>query len=281
MLTLADVSEFQTVDWAKYGATNPAVIVRAHNGWRADNKWAANVAGSRKFCQWRGFYQYLPASVDPRQAARDFAATVGPMLPGEVAILDLEEGAGDQRQRRADWLDELHAAVEWTYSGLYFARQHLPGVSLEWVAAYQSTEPTDTHTLWQCSNARQFPGIGTADCNQFNGTLADLIALTAATPEADMPLTDDDVKKIWGFPGLDNATGGSQTIWRTVTEATALARQVPDLKAQVADLKTQLATAQAQLKALSDATGVDVSAVSKAIVEQVSGSTVVIQPKTN
>jgi hypothetical protein len=279
-MLLADVSEFQTVDWAKYGAANPAVIVRAHNGWRADNKWAANLAGARKFCQWRGFYQYLPASVDPRRAARDFAATVGPMLPGEVAILDLEEGAGDQTARRTAWLDELHAAVEWTYSGLYFARQHLPGVTLDWVAAYQATEPAGVHTLWQHTNKATFAGIGVCDGNTFNGTLTDLIALTA-TPEADMPLTDDDVKKIWGFPGLDNATGGSQTIWRTVTEATTLARQVPALQAQVSDLKTQLATAQAQLKALSDATGVDVSAVSKAIVEQVSGSTVVIQPKTN
>ena len=91
-LILADVSEFQTVDWATYGAACPAVIVRAHNSNRADYKWAENRDGARAHCQVRGFYQYLTAGADPAQAARDLVATVGPLQSGEFLILDLEAG---------------------------------------------------------------------------------------------------------------------------------------------------------------------------------------------
>ncbi|HUX69015.1 MAG TPA: GH25 family lysozyme, partial [Cellulomonadaceae bacterium] len=118
-VVIADVSEFQQViDWAAYGASVPGVIIRAHNGTRPDLYWVANRDGARAHVGWRGFYQYLPASIDPVVAARAFQATTGPLLPGEVAILDLEEGSGDQRARRQAWLDTLTDPVEWTYSGL-------------------------------------------------------------------------------------------------------------------------------------------------------------------
>ena len=74
-LALADVSEFQgTVNWAAYGAANPAVIIRAHNSARADNYFTTNVIGARAHCQWRGFYQYLTAGADPVAAAHAFQA---------------------------------------------------------------------------------------------------------------------------------------------------------------------------------------------------------------
>ena len=170
---IADVSEFQQViDWAAYGASVPGVIVRAHNGSRPDLYWARNLAGARANVMWRGFYQYLPASIDPVAAARAFQATTGPLLPGEVAILDLEEGSGDQRGRRQAWLDTLQDPIEWTYSGLAFARSHLPGVRIDWIAAYGQGEPVDAHTMWQFTNARVFPGIAKpCDASVFHGTI--------------------------------------------------------------------------------------------------------------
>ncbi|MDA8440544.1 MAG: GH25 family lysozyme [Propionibacterium sp.] len=170
---IADVSEFQQViDWPTYGAHVPGVIIRAHNGNRPDAYWQRNLAGARANVTWRGFYQYLPANVDPAAAARAFTATIGQLEPGEVVILDLEEGSGDQRARRQLWLDTMQAPIEWTYSGLYFARSHLPGVSIEWIAAYQSSEPTDAHTLWQFTNAHTFPGIARpCDASVFHGTI--------------------------------------------------------------------------------------------------------------
>ena len=191
-LALADVSEFQGhIDWAAYGASNPAVVVRVHNSSRPDNYAQPNIAGARAHCSWRGFYQYLTAGADPVKAAHAFQATLGPTLPGEVMVLDLEEGAGDQRARRAAWLGALQDPVEWTYSGVYFARQRLPGVHVQWLAAYGQGEPTDSHTLWQNTNARRFAGIkAPCDGSLFNGTLAQLQALTNTTPTPP-PLEDD------------------------------------------------------------------------------------------
>lgn len=181
-----DASEFQgNINWP--AVTSPGII-RVHNGWRADNYATANIAGARAHCPWRGWYQYLPASVDPAKAAHDFQATLGPTHAGEVMILDLEEGAGDQRARRQAWLTALQDPVEWTYSGLSFARAHLPGVGVQWLAAYGQGEPTDAHTLWQFSDAQPFAGIsGLCDASVFNGSLAQLQALTGGHPVPPVP----------------------------------------------------------------------------------------------
>jgi hypothetical protein len=199
-LNLADVSEFQgTVNWPAYGAANPAVIVRAAVSYwsttqnkvvyRADNAWQLNRIGSRANCKVRGFYTYLCAQADPVVAAQQFAATVGPMYPGEIAIVDIEEGAGDQRARRQKFLDTLHASVEWTYSGLYYARAHLPGVPLEWLAAYQGTAPADAHILWQNTDKASYPGIAQpCDSSVFVGNINDLLILAHGTVPGPGPL---------------------------------------------------------------------------------------------
>lgn len=277
--TFADVSEFQTVDWAAYGPAHQAVIVRAHNGWRADHKWIANLAGARKYCAWRGFYQYLPASVDPATAARAFRATVGNVLPGEVLILDLEEGSGDQRARRRAWYEAVGADVpRWTYSGLYFSQQHLPGVALDWVAAYGQAEPTVPHVLWQRSSSGTFTGIpGGVDTNQFNGTLTQLQALT----EAPMALTSAEIaaiaEKVWTNDTVpapwstdpDNPTWTAENvlsyIGQWVLQARANGQRAVDIATEnqrrIGEVKANVAAVQASITAVLDA----VKAVAPAI----------------
>ena len=183
-LAVFDASEFQgVINWA--AVVDPGII-RVHNSSRPDNYAQPNIIGARRSCPWRGWYQYLDAGADPTKAAHDFQATLGPTLPGEVMILDIEAGTGDQRARRQAWLDALQDPIEWTYSGLSFARTHLPGVRVDWIAAYQQSEPTDAHTLWQNTNARRFAGIANpCDGSLFNGTLTDLIALTQGAEDMD------------------------------------------------------------------------------------------------
>jgi hypothetical protein len=178
-LTIADVAEFQQIiNWTAYGASNPAAIVRVHNSNRADYFAQANILGSRRTCRWRGFYQYLNAGADPTAAAHALQATLGPTLPGEVMIVDIEEGTGDQTGRRAAWMAALQDPVEWTYSGLAFARASLAD-KVDWVAAYGQGEPTDAHTLWQFTDKQTFAGIAApCDGSVFNGTIDQLIALT-------------------------------------------------------------------------------------------------------
>lgn len=281
-LSFADVSEFQSVDWATYGAHTPAVIVRAHNGFRADNHWAANLAGSRKYCAWRGFYQYLPASVDPATAAKAFRATVGPVQPGEVLILDLEEGTGDQRARRQAWYDAVGSDVtRWTYSGQYFASQHLPGVALDWVAAYSTVEPTVPHVLWQRSSSGSFPGVtgNGCDVNQYNGTLAQLQGLTATG--GSMTISADDAnaiaKAVWSADLISapwstdktNMTWWPSSVFTNVGQWSLAGRNaaqnavaiVTENQAEIRALKADVAALQASVQAVLDA----VKAVAPAI----------------
>jgi GH25 family lysozyme M1 (1,4-beta-N-acetylmuramidase) len=204
-----DVSEFQpNVDWPQVVAHNGgAAIIRAHNGWRADNCWyggARRSTARQAGCRVLGLYQYLPASVDPVQAARAFAAVVGALQPGEFAVLDLEEGAGDQLARAQAWLDECDRLLTypgyhgaWLYSGASFYHDHnlMPVANSArhtWVAAYGQGEPGDVpHTLWQHSSSEAWPGIGACDCSIFHGDVAALEAKVwtgaVAHPAAPVP----------------------------------------------------------------------------------------------
>ncbi len=179
LLRIPDVSEYQTVDFNVFSGP---IIVRAHNSTRADLKWPEHAAGASRQSWW-GAYQYLKASVDPAAAARALIDTLGEYRPN-VTILDLEEGDGDQSSRQHAWLEVMatHAAADWTYSGLYFARSH--GVDpVQFLAAYQSNEPTDAHLLWQFSSGYSFSGISSpTDASVFHGSLQDLVALTNPTP---------------------------------------------------------------------------------------------------
>lgn len=192
MIEIPDVSEYQTVDWSTFAGP---IIVRAHNGTRADRHWPENAAGAARQ-PWWAVYQYLPASVDATLAARWLLATItaAGVLPW-ATILDLEEGTGDQRGRQHDWLTVMAAdpATDWTYSGLYFARTHGP-LAVEWIAAYGQAEPTDAHQLWQYTNSRPFAGIsGPCDASRFAGTVADLQALTKP---GETPVTPTEVAAI-------------------------------------------------------------------------------------
>lgn len=190
-LQIPDVSEYQHVD---FGVFAGPIIVRAHNGRRVDHRWADHAAGAARQPWWAA-YQYLPATVDPATAAAGFLQVLEGRRPW-ATFLDLEEGEGDQSARQHAWLQVMahDPAVDWTYSGLYFARAH--GLTVEWVAAYQAREPAGTHRLWQHTNARPFPGIGSCDASVFHGSVADLQALTQPGGPEVLDPTDPIVQEI-------------------------------------------------------------------------------------
>ena len=187
-IRLADISEFQeNIDAPAYLAGgNKCLIVRAHNGHRPDNKWPAR----RDYLRQHpfvaiGWYQYLVPSRDAAQQARDFIAAVGPLRPNEFPILDLEEGSGSQTSRADAWfriVDPWCRFPATIYSGESFFRDHLGGAVRwrgrpRWVAAYRSTEPVDTHELWQHTDKARFPGLaGGVDGNVFHGSDAKFLA---------------------------------------------------------------------------------------------------------
>ncbi len=101
---LPDVSEFQPdVDWAKVFAFNgSAAIIRALYGTSHVDK--LSIAGRRAAAHSHGvkvlgIYHYLTAGDDPLAQAEAFVRTVGTLREGDFAVLDVEEGVGDQSQR--------------------------------------------------------------------------------------------------------------------------------------------------------------------------------------
>lgn len=196
---LADVSEFQPdINDAAYLAWSKAIVIRAAYGAQHDDRaWyggarrAALLSGGARFL---GIYQYLTAFEDAKTQAQAFLRIIGGKLnSGEVPLLDLEEGSGNQAARRDTWYKTIQDGLgfsPWDYSGLYFARDH--GLEpVQWVAAYQGTEPSPAHTLWQFTDAFQVPGAGVADCSVFHGTIDQLAALafggTVTPPQPSPP----------------------------------------------------------------------------------------------
>lgn len=201
-LHLPDVSEFQPdVDWATVAAHNGGVaIIRAlYGGERVDRLWAEGRRQSARAHKIHplGIYQYLRKDEDALAQAEAFVKLVGQLEVGEFAVLDLEEGAGDQSPRAKAWFDHVDAHLTypgyngaWLYSdeamlnaGLneFLTKSHRP----IWVAAYQplSRPPgVSRYTLWQYTDGSQsfpggsdpFPGVGKCDQSVFHGTVDDL-----------------------------------------------------------------------------------------------------------
>jgi peptidoglycan hydrolase-like protein with peptidoglycan-binding domain len=184
---MADISEFEpSIADAAYLAWSKAVIIRAMYG--ADHTDGAWYGGQRRAqlhaggAQFLGIYQYVTAAQDAAAQARALARLLGHLTPGEYVIADIEEGAGSQQARWQAWAQVIHGELGFApgdYSGLDFAAA--AGLQpVDWVAAYRSAEPTVPHKLWQFTDSWPVPGVGTADCSVFRGTIGQLRALAYA-----------------------------------------------------------------------------------------------------
>lgn len=181
---LADISEFEPqVNDAMYLLWSKAVIIRAAYGDQHDDRaWYGGQrrdllhAGGAKFL---GIYQYIVTSQDPAAQGAALVRLIGKLRPGEKVIADIEEGSGNLAETWRIWSAEVAGATgdqPWRYSGLNFAAAH--GLApVDWVAAYQSGEPSVPHVLWQFTDAFQVPGVGTCDASVFHGTIGQLAAL--------------------------------------------------------------------------------------------------------
>lgn len=204
-LLLPDLSEWQpNANMPAIKAANGgAAIIRAAYGASHPDKVFTKLRAAASGFPFLGIYQYLVAGHDAAAQAQAFVKIVGHLGPHEAAILDLEEGTGNQAARAAAWAAVVDKAFglaalplnrrSWLYSGLSFAEDHglgpvFAGARHTWVAAYGSKEPALGHTLWQCTDgqtgihATSWPGCGKCDTNLYHGTLAQLAALTARVP---------------------------------------------------------------------------------------------------
>jgi lysozyme len=206
-----DVSGWQgQVDWAKVRNSGRLfAFAKATEGQTfVDSTFLSNRLGmAGAGLTLRGFYHF--ARPDRNSAAAEaahFIRTVGPLAPGEVAVLDLEvapgPGVGDWA---AEWLGLVAKATGRTPI-LYSYQSYLYSVPTSrltqyplWVAAWGTNDgsvpatPPKTDrwsrwTWWQYTSNAQVPGItGRVDDNLFFGSASELAAYGGA---ASAPPTD-------------------------------------------------------------------------------------------
>ena len=227
-VTLPDVSEFQSPasgnapNWAGIKAQNggAAIIRVGYGNAHLDGMLVPNRARIRSlrfgFC---GLYQYLRAGQDVRSQARAFINWIGPNLnEGEIPVLDLEEGPGDQAGRANQWLGLIDGAYHlmslplsqrsWLYSGQNFAvtaglAPIFNSARRTWVAAYQASEAgLLPHTLWQSTdgqtgaNRTNWSGCGFCDTSIYHGTLGSLSDLGWHAPASPSPFSPEEEMQI-------------------------------------------------------------------------------------
>jgi hypothetical protein len=215
-IRMADVSEFQgNVDAPAYlAAGNHCIIARAYSGYRPDH----TMPGRRDYLRGQpftgvGWYAYLAADRDPTAQAHEFVQTIGQLKGNEWPALDLEEGGGDQTGRAQAWLNVVDAWAGFPamiYSGASFFNDHLGGTGHwkgrpVWIAAYQSTEPSAAHMLWQFSDSYSFAGIGSCDGSLHHGTAQEFMtAVRAGAGPSPQPRTPEETVAI---TAAQNANG--------------------------------------------------------------------------
>jgi len=226
-VTLPDVSEFQSPasgnapNWAGIKSQNggAAIIRVGYGNAHLDGMLVSNRAKIKSlsfgFC---GLYQYLRAGQDVPSQANAFINWIGPNLnQGEIPMLDLEEGSGDQSGRANQWFGIIDKAYgltalplsqrSWLYSGQNFAVSAglapiFNSARHTWVAAYQASEAgLLPHTLWQSTdgqtgaNRTNWSGCGFCDTSIYHGTLASLSALGWQPPtDMSLPLAEEEMQ---------------------------------------------------------------------------------------
>jgi lysozyme len=204
-----DVSYYQgTVDWAKVKAAGQSfAFVRVSDGIDyPDTKFAQNWPAVKNAGLVRGFYQFFRPGKDVQAQVNLLIAKLdaaGGFHPGDLPpVLDLESDGGLSAAtvvaRAKQWLDLVEATYgvkPIVYTAAFMSNvigNKFSNYTL-WVANYLATCPTmpsgwTDWSFWQDSDKGSVKGVGTpVDTNFFNGSLAELQALTLQAPEPEPP----------------------------------------------------------------------------------------------
>jgi GH25 family lysozyme M1 (1,4-beta-N-acetylmuramidase) len=196
-----DVSRFQgDINWQLVAGSGVkfAYIQISRSLTDLDAKFTYNWAQAKANGILRGAYQRFHPGQDVIGQAKIFLEKLGPFQVGDLPpMLDVEDsdGLGPAAIAAAvkQWMDYVEPRVgvkPLIYTGFYFWRDSVGGADFDehplWIANYSATCPLvpPTWKRWafhQYSSTATIPGItaNTVDVNKFNGTIADLKALSA------------------------------------------------------------------------------------------------------
>ena len=197
-----DVSYYQgTIDWTR--VKNDGVqyaFIRVSDGLGTiDTKFETYWAQSRANGILHGAYQFFRPNQDPIAQAELFLDKLGNTIADDdlPPVIDIEAAGGLTPAQVAaaakQWIDHVEAALgvrPIIYTGFYFWRDQVGAPAYGaahplWHAQYTSAEcpnisaPWTEWAFWQYTSSGTVDGIaGNVDVNRFDGTLADLVALT-------------------------------------------------------------------------------------------------------
>ncbi len=196
-----DVSRFQgAIDWnlVKGSGVVYAYIQISRSLTDIDARFSYNWRRAKEVGILRGAYQRFQPDQNVLGQARLFLEKLGPFQPGDLPpMLDVEDDGGLPpsaiAQKVKQWMDHVEPILgvkPLIYTGYYFWRDQVgPGDFGDhplWIANYGATcplvpAPWGRWAFHQYSASARIPGItaNTVDVNRFNGTLADLEALSA------------------------------------------------------------------------------------------------------
>ena len=254
-----DVSYYQpNIDWTK--VRNDGVryaFIRVSDGLGTiDTKFEQHWAGSRAAGILHGAYQYFRPSQDPIAQADLLLSKIGTPAPDDLPpVIDVETTSGLSASavatRVKQWIDHVEAAIgvrPIIYTGFYFWRDQVGAPSFaapypRWHAQYTSAacpnipSPWTSWAFWQYTDSGTVAGIsGGVDVNRFNGTMAELLALTAGggtppEPCGTIPaeggvIDDGDACFTTGGPPaslrkVTTAGEGADLVWTYTTEDTS------------------------------------------------------------
>ncbi len=197
-----DVSYYQgNIDWAR--VKNDGVkyaFIRVSDGLGTiDTKFETYWAQSRANGIIHGAYQYFRPNQDPIAQADLFLEKLGNTIADDdlPPVIDIEAAGGlapaQVAAKAKQWIDHVEAALgvkPIIYTGFYFWRDQVgaPAYGSQhplWHAQYTSaacpniSEPWTKWSFWQFTSSGTVDGIaGNVDVNRFDGTMAELTALT-------------------------------------------------------------------------------------------------------
>jgi lysozyme len=193
-----------SIDWAKVKGTGRVfAIARVSDGAsHLDTAFAANWSGIKSAGLVRGVYQYFRPSQDPTAQADLLLSKIGTLGAGDLPpVIDVEVADGVSTTKVVStvrtWIDRVKAKtgvnpIIYSASGFWNTLPNTAQFSsnILWVANYGASCPSvpsswSKWSIWQYSETGSVAGVsGGIDLDTFNGSLADLQALTVtgATP---------------------------------------------------------------------------------------------------
>ncbi|MFJ2399867.1 glycoside hydrolase family 25 protein [Streptomyces xanthochromogenes] len=254
-------------DWASYQSATPDTsglsftFIKITEGLGYTNPlWARQRDHAKANGLVVGFYHYPHIANDPVAEADFFLRQIN-LAPGDLLVLDWEwygqnVSNATARAYKTAWLARVKASAHGHRVGVYADRNNWLTVDADsnagdflWIADYVPAGQPRIQADWLFHQYGSQP-VDKDYCHLDAAALRAWALGTQPQPEDDMPLTDADVQKIWGYSHGDKPDV-HQTLANSAAQAATASSGVVSLSKKLDGLSTTGLT-DAQLQSIAD-----------------------------